>query len=568
MLIVQSDFFNLLSGIKQYQIPIYQRNYAWGKAECERLLEDIIKAGIPNSPSHYIGSVIIKSEPTAGGVNIFNVIDGQQRTTTISILLLALESYFNVGNFQNISQTTVAILRNLKNIYIVNPALQNTGLYGKLLLKQADRIEFDNLIHNVIGNGQISKNYNYFIELLNQRNCDPSVIVNGISNAQLALVTLDRNENPQLLFEAVNDTGKDLSEVDKVRNWIFMGLPLNEQERLYRQYWQAIENALGDSIDSFLRYYTIIKMARIVGNDYYSSFKQQFMFQVGTPTLTEQLLVDISNYSMLYNNYINLGFQNHNINDQLKYIKITRKDNFTPVILKILDSQNRGLIALPDSIRMLKYIEAYIVRRDILNIPTNSLNPAMINMLNNCDSLTDLERIINSLPSRQYMPTDAELHTQLRTRNFYSLTNAYYYLERIEKNINPAFALQDPTIEHILPETMHTNANPKNGVTNPDDYNWEIDLGATAIITHDTYQHTIGNLTILPRGENSRMGDYRFNIKKNWPNNATNGFNYGYTHTPIRISQSLRNFTIWDDNAILTRCLEMVDYICNIWPHP
>ncbi len=227
-----------------------------------------------------------------------------------------------------------------------------------------------------------------------------------------------------------------------------------------------------------------------------------------------------------------------------------------------------GMISLNDTITMLKYIEAYIVRRDILNIPTNSLNPAMINMLNNCNTLADLKNIINALSARQYMPTDAELRTQLKTRNFYELASAYYYLERIEKNINPAFSLQDPTIEHILPETMHTNINPKNGVSNPNDYNWEIDLGAGAILVHDTYQHTLGNLTILPRGENARMGDYRFNIKKNWPNNAPGGFNYGYTHTPIRISQSLRNFNVWDENAILTRCDEMVTYICNIWPHP
>ncbi len=568
MLIVQSDFFNLLSGIKQYQIPIYQRNYAWGKNECERLLEDIIKTGTPGNPSHYIGSVILKTEPIAGGVNIYNVIDGQQRTTTIAILLLALEKYFSSNTFTSIPATTFAILQNLKDIYIVNPTLHATGLYTKLLLKQADRNEFDNLTHSVVGTGQISKNYNYFLDELNKRSCDPSIIVSGISNAQLALVTLDNRENPQLLFEAVNDTGKDLTEVDKVRNWIFMGLPLNVQERLYRGYWQVIEDSLGNNINSFLRYYTIIKLARIVGNDYYSDFKKGFMLQVGTPALTQQLLNDILDYSVLYNNYNTLGFTNNNINIQLGYIKNTKKDNFTPVILKIMKSQVDGAISISDSIRMLKYIEAYIVRRDILNIPTNSLNPAMINMLNNCDTLSDLERIINSLPARQNMPSDAELHAQLERRNFYELSSSYYYLERIEKHINPAFSLDDPTIEHILPETMHTTANPKPGVRNPNDYNWEIDLGPNALSIHNTYLHTLGNLTILPRGENARMGDYRFTIKQTWPNTATNGFNYGYIHTPIRISQSLRSVTIWNEAAILSRCDEMVNYICSIWPHP
>ena len=568
MVITQSNFFSLLSGVKQYQIPIYQRNYAWGKEECTRLLKDIIGAGNPNSPSHYIGSVIVKTEPAAGGVNIFNVIDGQQRTTSISLLLLALEKYYASHQNQNVPATTAAILGNIKDIYLTNPALTNTSLYTKMLLKYTDRNEFDNLIHNVIGNGQISQNYRFFCDELSKGNYDPTVIFNGINNAQLALVTLDPPENPQLLFEAVNDTGKDLTEVDKVRNWIFMGLPLAEQDRLYRSYWQTMESNIGEKLNSFLRYYTIIKMSKMIGNDYYSDFKSTFILQIGTPTLTEQLLRDITNYSELFKQYFDLSFTDRTLVTQLGYIKRTGKDNFTPVVLKILKNNSDNVVNLNDSIRMLNYIESYIVRRDILNIPTNSLNPAMINMLNHCGSLLELEQEINSLPSRQYMPTDAELNTQLKTRNFYGLSLASYYLERIEKHFNPAFSLADSTIEHILPETMHTTANPKTGVSNPDDYNWELDLGANAVAIHDTYQHTLGNLTLLPRSENSRMGDYRFYIKKNWPRAANNGFCYGYLHTPIRISQSLRNVLTWDEAAIDNRCREMVGYICTIWPHP
>jgi len=203
-----------------------------------------------------------------------------------------------------------------------------------------------------------------------------------------------------------------------------------------------------------------------------------------------------------------------------------------------------------------------------LEVPTNSLGPAMIKLLNNCSSLNDFLNGLKTLTPRQYMPSDADLRTQLKLRNFYELTDAYYYLERIEKYLNPAFSLVDPTIEHILPETMHTNSFPKTGVTNIDAYNWEIDLGVNAQNIHDTYQHTLGNLTILPRGENARMGDYRFDVKKNWSSISTGGFNYGYLYTPIRISQSLGTYTVWDESSILKRCEEMVNYICKIWPQP
>lgn len=569
MKITQNNFFNLLNGIKQFQIPIYQRNYAWGKEQCERLLSDIVKAGTPGSHSHYIGSVIIREETPLGGADIYSIIDGQQRTTSISLLLLALGEYFHRNSFQNISQATMLTLNNLSQSYLINSVLSGCSLYSKLYLKSgSDRNEYDNLLNGIVGTGQLSKNYTYFLNELNTNGYDPGVIFNGIRNAQLALVELNNNENPQLLFEAVNDTGKDLTEVDKIRNWIFMGLSGVDQSRLYLTYWQKIENLLSDKIEQFLRYYTEIKMSRIVGNRYYSDFKANFQWQTQTSNLVEDLLKDILTYSKIYDQYLNLTFSSAQINAQLKYIENTNKENFTPLILKIMRSYENDILNANDVLSMLKYVESYIVRRDMLNIPTNSLNPAMISMLNNCNSLVDLANTIINLPTRQRMPSDADLHTYLLTQDFYHLSSAYYYLERIEKHYNPAFSLTNPTIEHILPETIHTNGNPKRGVNNPNDYNWELDLGSSVNGVHDTYQHTLGNLTILPASENSRMSDYRFSFKRDWPSRGANGFNYGYRHTPIRISQSLGACQIWNEASIKQRCDEMVNYICYIWPHP
>ena len=570
MNIIQSNFFSLLSGIKQYQIPIYQRNYAWGKEHCRRLLEDIVKAGTPGNPSHYIGSVIVKDEPAAGGVNIYNVIDGQQRMTTITLLLLALKEYWASNPQSSVPNTTAAILGSIKDIYLTNGALAGTSLFTKLLPKAGtDRNEYENLLHGVIGTGSISVNYSYFVQELQSNAYSPAIIFDGINNAQLALVTLDANENPQLLFEAVNDTGVDLTNVDLVRNWLFMGLPGAEQDRLYRAYWEPIERVISNNeVNSFLFYYTELKSGSTIPGDYYKIFKKTFILNAGSTVLIEALLREIKGYADLYVKYRSNGFADRTIQSILSNIQHTGKAIFTPLVLKILNQWNNSLIPAADVIQMLRYLESYIVRRDLLEIPTNSLGPAMISFLSHSDSLADFISCVNSLPERQRMPDNAEVQTQLQLRDFYHLRDSYYYLERIEKTLNPAFALTDPTIEHILPETMHTYAFPKSGVTNVDDYNWEIDLGPTAQTTHDKYQHTLGNLTILPRGENARMGDYRFNVKKNWASAATGGFNYGYLYTPIRISQSLGSCTTWDENAILARCNEMVAYICNVWPHP
>ncbi len=570
MTITQSHFFELLSGIKQYRIPIYQRSYAWRDADCARLLEDIVKAGTPGNANHYIGSIIIKGEPETGGVNICNVIDGQQRITTVSLLLLALKEYWTQNLDPAVPATTAAILGNIKDIYLTNGALVNTNLFTKILPKYgSDRNEYDNLLNEVVGNGRISRNYEFFLRALTDRQYDPSVIFRGINNAQLALVALDANENPQLLFEAVNDTGVDLTQVDLVRNWIFMGLSGTDQDRLYRQYWEPMETMLPDSMDELLFYFTRLKARALFDRgDYYRGFKKTFIMRSGTCASVESLLREISQYAGLYARYIAKDFSNRRINSLLEGISNTGKEVFTPLILKILNQWKGNSVSADDTAAMLKYLEAYIVRRDILGMPSRSLSEIMIEFLAHSDSLADFVECICNLSYRRKMPDDNEMLNQLQHLNFFNLRGAYYYLERIEKSLNPAFALVDPTIEHILPETMHTTAFPKENVTNPDDFNWELDLGAEAQVIHDKFQHTLGNLTILPRGENARMGDYRFEKKRDWRCSAPDGFNYGYRYTPIRISQSLGNFNAWNEESILRRCKEMVGYICALWPHP
>ena len=571
MTILQNNFFALLSTVVQYQIPIYQRNYAWGKDNCDKLLKDIIKAGTPGNANHYVGSIIVKEEPVAGGVKIYNVIDGQQRITTITLLLLALENYWKENPDSGVSETTSAILGSIKNICLVNDALRNTSLFTKVLPKDGpDRQEYTNLLHDVIGDGKMSANYNFFLKTLKEKSCSLSIVFDGINNAQLALVSLNSDENPQLLFEAVNDTGVDLTKVDLVRNWVFMGLPGVDQNRLYREYWSPIESVFYENVlNNFLFYYTRIKaVTSFDENEYYRVFKKTFILSSGNVNGIERILKEIKQYAGLYAKYLDGSFKNKEINTLLKNIANTGKAVFIPLILKILNQWDKKRISTEETISMLRYLESYIVRRDILRIPTKSLGSVMVLFLSHSDSLADFVECINNLSWTHRMPDDKEMLNYLQYSDFFSLGSSMYYLERIEKHLNPAFALEDPTIEHILPETMHTTAFPKDRVSNPVDFNWELDLGTEAQVIHDRFQHTLGNLTILPRGENARMGDYRFEKKRDWRCSAPDGFNYGYRYTPIRISQSLGNFNAWNEESILKRCEEMVGYICTVWPHP
>lgn len=569
MKITSSNFMDVLGKRNiQYQIPIYQRNYAWGTEQCERLIKDIIKAGKPGNPSHFIGSVIVKEELSTTAVNISNVIDGQQRLTSISLLLLALKEYCKNPSAIVKDPTIRCAINGIFDDCLINATFNSTSFYYKLQPKDGNDLkEYNNLLMGILGSGRLTRNYQLFLKYMLDNKTTPDFVYMGIKNAQLALVSLDPPDNPQLLFEAVNDTGVDLTEVDLVRNWIFMGLTNAEQKKLYKKYWEPMENKVKD-MNQFLHYYIEMKAEGVIGNAYYSIFRKIFILNVTSFSSVESLLEDILYYSNIYDNFINSSFKNKKVNDQLNNIKHANQNLFTPVILLVMNNNLKGSLSIDDTLSILCHFESYLIRRDILRIPTNTLGKAMVSMLRCCSSKKAFDDCLSSLPYRQRNPSDDELRNQMKILDFYHLSNAYYYLFRIEKSQNSAFSLDDPTIEHILPETMHTTDFPKTNVKNPSDYNWELDLGPYAKAIHSVYQHTLGNLTILPRAENSKMGDLRFDKKKDFPSKAGDGFNYGYKFTPIRISQSLKDYSKWDETSILDRTKKLCDIICKIWPRP
>ncbi len=567
MTITQSDFLKVLSEQGQYQIPIYQRAYAWENEQCEKLIRDIAEAGTPGNPNHFIGSVILKKEKSSI-LSLYNVIDGQQRLTSVSLLLLALRRYCLDFPATLQDQLVSCAIKGLFETHLVNQTFKNTSLYYKLQLKAGnDRTEYENLLRNILGNGRLAKNFQFFYDFIKDNKISPQEIYDGIRNAQLALVVLANDENPQLLFEAVNDTGVDLTQVDLIRNWIFMGLSSEDQDKLYNKYWRPMEIQLGSNFDSLLYYFTEANCLDRLGSSYYSEFKHHFLSYSSNSSSIELLLQDIQNFSTLYMNYLNANFGDKDkISKQLYELRKTGQNVFVPVILKVLSCHKKG-INDNEILSILHKLESYIVRRAILDLSTRSLGNVMVRLLNNCRNLNEFTNCMSSLTYAQRNPDDLELKNKLKNLNFYELHNSYYYLWRIEKHLNPAFSLEDPTIEHILPQEMHTTANPKKGVSNQDDYNWEKDLNSEADYTWRTYLNVLGNLTILPRSENSKMGDLRFKKKQDYLSKSSDGLNYGYNYTSIRISQGLKNYSVWNEKSILDRSDKMVDYICEIWPH-
>lgn len=275
---------NLLEFIKksnQFSIPIYQRLYSWTEKECERLWDDIMNVGSNNVPSHFIGSImyiekglyqISKPEPLL-------VIDGQQRLTTVSLLLEALARKIGDNEIEGFSA------KKIRNYYLIN-TLETEDRKYKLLLSKNDRNTYISIIEQKEYPKDLSVRikdiFEYFTNKINKLSeNDIQNLCLGLSKLFIVDISLNRDhDNPQLIFESMNSTGKDLSQADLIRNFMLMRLDGETQKRLYEYYWRPMElefgqEAYSSSFDSFMRHYLTMKTGNIPKIDeVYEEFKR------------------------------------------------------------------------------------------------------------------------------------------------------------------------------------------------------------------------------------------------------------------------------------------------------
>ena len=235
-----------LSQRQQLSIPIYQRKYSWTDKECKQLLNDILRVGESDEPNHFIGSIVYMNQKghIASPINQLMIIDGQQRITTITILISAIVDYLT-----NNPNDTLMSPENLISYYLLNDREKGETRYKLILtqddkrtlikiidyLNSADEAPFDN--EDSI---RIKENFEFFKKRVNDENIEN--LFNGLNKLLIIYVALEHNiDNPQLIFESLNSTGLELSQADLIRNYILMGLLPQEQEKLYNDFWHEIE---------------------------------------------------------------------------------------------------------------------------------------------------------------------------------------------------------------------------------------------------------------------------------------------------------------------------------------
>lgn len=562
----EASILQLIKNASQFSIPIYQRTYSWTTKECLQLWDDVVNAGAKDDvPSHFMGSIVYIA-PTRGGTvtapSSLLVIDGQQRLTTLTLLIAAL-----VGFLKSLPDDQAELVEGfspnkLLYYYLLNREEEGEKRY-KLILTQTDKESLMSIVsedalpedHSV----RVADNFKFFSDRIFG---NPDVIVplcKGLSKLMVVDVELDRNyDNPQLIFESMNSTGKELSQADLIRNFVLMGLENGAQTELYRKYWRPMELSFGQeaysqSFDDFMRHYLTLIAGEIPNkNAVYEAFKKYSRNMKTVAAGIDSLLSDIRRYSRYFCAMALDLEPDPSLKEAFYDLKSLKVDVAYPFLLGLYDRYDNDLLEKEEFLSIVRMVESYVFRRVICSIPTNSLNKTFADFALHVRDFNG-ENLMDSLAVRfctfssyKRFPDDEEFGKNLLSVDLYSkVRTRSYCLRKLENHrrkekIGP----NEYSIEHIMPQNKDLS-----GL-------WKDDLGPDWERIHGTWLHTIGNLTLT--GYNSEYSDRPFCEKRDMEG--------GFRSSPLKLNDGLGQVERWNEDAIKSRGESLSSLALKVWP--
>lgn len=542
---------------KRFIIPVYQRNYDWKTENCKQLFDDLVKVIKNNRRSHFFGSVVSVYEPSGRNTE-FLVIDGQQRLTTVSLLFLAM---YNLINNNLIASQDDSLGKQIYEDFLVDKYKpQDTRI--KLKPVKNDRKAFGKLFDSVdehIRESNLTANYNYFYDRIQKQEITIDQLFDAICSLEIINITLNNEDNPQLIFESLNSTGLDLSEGDKIRNFILMGLPAKEQDEYYEKYWNRIEECTKYDVSSFVRDYLSVKQLAIPSQKkIHISFKE---YVEQTSLEAEDLLKDLLAYAKRYKILLNGGAKNKALDAciyRLNGLETTVTRPFFLEVMRIYDENKLDISQVTD---VFLITENYLFRRNICDLPTNSLNKIFL-MLHreiirydgtDVDYVEKFKYALLSKKEKARFPDDDEFATGFAERQVYHMNskNKIYILERLEnygtsedKDVYGHCDDGTYSIEHIMPQHL-TPA-------------WVKALGEDYEQIHEIWLHRVANLTLT--AYNSKYSNSIFEEKKTMKN--------GFEDSGIRMNTYIAKKDKWTLSEIEERNQYLMNRALEIWEAP
>lgn len=553
----EAKLLDFLKKSPQFVIPIYQRTYSWTERECRQLWDDILRTGSREDiAAHFVGSIVYieKGLYHVSSQSPLLVIDGQQRLTTVTLILEALARQLDGAEpMEGFSA------KKLRSYYLLNP-LEDGERKFKLLLTQTDKDSVLALLQQrpqpTEASLRVTENFDFFIDQIRALE-DLAPLCNGLAKLVIVDIALSRDrDNPQLIFESMNSTGRELSQADLIRNFILMGLEPPHQTRLYEDHWRPMEvdfgqEAYGTHFDGFMRHYLTLKTGEIPNvRAVYEAFKTHARSPEVAAAGVDALVADIHAYARYYcamaldkesDRNLRLGFRD------LRELKV---DVAFPFLLELYADHVSGVLPVDDFVQAVRLVEAYVFRRAVCAIPTNSLNKTFATLGRALKKDRYLESIhvhLLTLPSYRRFPGDEEFKRELSTRDLYNFPRRSYWLRRLENfGRKERVPVDEYTIEHILPQNENLSAK------------WRDALGPEWQRVQQTWLHTLGNLTLT--GYNAEYSDRPFIEKRDMKG--------GFKESPLWLNQGLGEQDTWNEDAIQHRAKRLADRATRVWAAP
>ncbi len=400
----------------QLVIPIYQRVYSWEKEQCKQLWDDIVKTGGNDQMNgHFIGSILYVLDDITHSDNTLLIIDGQQRLTTITLLLTALRDHWSDKR------------KEIEDDYLINSDKDGDKKF-RLILSESDKDTLLSLIDKdkrkpSKPSSKIVENFKLFEEWVSNTN-KLETIFKGLEKLMIVYIALKKEKyDPQLIFESMNSKGMELSQTDLIRNYIVMETEIEKQESFYNKYWRAIEEEFKQNkklFDRFVRHYLTIKTREIPNiNKVYVALKD---YRQKEGIGIEDLLKDLQKYCGYFCRIVFKKEADKDLNKALGFLVDLEMDVVYPLLLELYSDYSDGVLSEDDFRRSIALIESYICRRAVCGLGTNSLNkvfPFVTKKINKVQYLESIKAHFGSLTEKQRFPKNDEFKKFFITIDFY-----------------------------------------------------------------------------------------------------------------------------------------------------
>ena len=567
------SLYEFIEGNKiQFIIPVYQRNYDWLVENCDQLLNDLVKLSHSNRQSHFFGSIVTSSADCSYDRL---VIDGQQRLTTISLLLLAgikavKDGAIEISDQKRIEEAYEAFL---------NAKFCNTERKIKLVPIDHDKIAYDKIYNNeelLDENSKLTRNYRYFYDKLTRK---PQVLsfdqlLDAIERLQIISIELDKDDDAQLIFESLNSTGLALTEADKIRNYLLMSLTPDEQQLCFKNYWQKIEFATESQPTRFLRDYLTIKqqLQRPVRlSNIYFEWKK---YMVGHNRKEE--LIEMLNYARYYQKVTEAKLSTSKLSDKMRHICNIETDVTNVFFIQFLKYVSTNSLSEDEVYKVIDLVENYLARRIVCNMPANALTQVFCalhkdvlrsieeygsaNIELTCSYSDILTYHIMRRDGNYQLPRDVQFVEAIKTRDAYHMLKPFqiFLFERLENAVHGEYndvatdmKKKNATIEHIMPQTLNSE--------------WKSMLGDNFEEIQEKYLHTFANLTLT--GINSELSNKPFAVKRDGKTIGKE-LSPGYKNSKYRLTRNVTLCEKWTETELRNRCNEIVETFLRLYPLP